>query len=51
MNCPHCSKPIDDKVISKHLASKGGQKSTRVISPEAQKKMQEGRARRKSLPK
>jgi hypothetical protein len=24
MNCPHCTKQINNKLISKHLASKGG---------------------------
>jgi hypothetical protein len=24
MNCPHCNKRISDKVLAKHLASKGG---------------------------
>lgn len=43
MNCPHCSKEIDNKTISKALASKGGSRSRRAIDPEAQAKMQEGR--------
>lgn len=24
MNCPHCGKNISDKLIAKHLGSKGG---------------------------
>ncbi len=43
MNCPHYNKQIDNKLISKHLASKGGKSSKRTISPEAQAKMQANR--------
>jgi hypothetical protein len=24
MICPHCNQPIDDQLLAKHLASKGG---------------------------
>ena len=48
MNCPHCTKQIDDKLISKHLASKGGKASKRGISIEAQEKMQAGRGKSKA---
>ncbi len=47
MKCPHCDKNIPDKVISKHLASKGGTKSKRTITPVEQKKLQA--ARKKAL--
>ena len=50
MNCPHCTKPIDDKLISKHLASKGGGTSKRTdmgAGSEGQKKAQEGRRKAK----
>ena len=43
MICPHCKKDIDDKLINKHFASKGGAASKRKLSPEAQEKMQAGR--------
>ena len=43
MKCPYCSKLIDDKLISNHLATKGGKAGKRKISPEAQAKMQAGR--------
>ena len=43
MKCPHCRKEISNEVISRALASKGGRKSKRSISPEAQTKMQEAR--------
>jgi len=47
MKCPHCGKNISDKMISKHLASKGGAKSKRTITPAQQKKLQA--ARKKAL--
>jgi hypothetical protein len=34
MKCPRCGKKISDKAIAKHLASKGGSKSRRVLTPE-----------------
>jgi predicted transcriptional regulator len=34
MKCPKCGKKISDKEIAKHLASKGGSKSRRVLTPE-----------------
>ena len=43
MICPHCKKDIPDKTVAKHLASKGGAKSKRTITPEQQAKMQERR--------
>ena len=47
MICPCCNTSIDDKLISKHLASKGGKAGSRKISPEAQAKMQAGRKKKK----
>ena len=51
MICPHCNEEIDDSLIAKHLASKGGKsggkKSKRKITPEQQAKMQEARKRGK----
>ena len=47
MNCPHCNKDIDDKAIAAHMGRKGGDKSKRKISPEAQAKMQRARAKNK----
>lgn len=47
MKCPHCTKPIDDKLISKHLASKGGKASKRQLSPETAKKMVEAREKKR----
>lgn len=48
MKCPHCGEKISDKVIAKHLASKGGSKSRRVLTPEQARKMVEAReAKRK----
>lgn len=47
MDCPHCKKTIDDKMIAKYLAAKGGSKGKRLISPEAQAKMQAGRKLKK----
>ena len=41
MKCPHCGKPIKDE-----WRSKGGSKSKREISPEAQRKMQQGRKKK-----
>jgi hypothetical protein len=32
MDCPHCQKPIPDKMIAKHLAAKGGSKSKRKLT-------------------
>ena len=43
MKCPHCKKDIPDSEVAKHLASKGGSKSRRTITPQQQRKMQEGR--------
>lgn len=47
MNCPHCKQEIDDALIAKYLAAKGGKsggkKSRRIITPEQQAKMQEAR--------
>ncbi len=43
MKCPKCGTKISDKVIAKHLASKGGSKSRRVLTPEQARKMVEAR--------
>jgi len=34
MKCPHCNKDIDDTLIAKHLASKGGKKSSSNLTKE-----------------
>jgi len=47
MKCPLCSKPIDDKLISKHLASKGGKASKRQLNPETARKMVEAREKKR----
>jgi Spy/CpxP family protein refolding chaperone len=39
MKCPKCGKKISDKAIAKHLASKGGSKSRRVLTPEQAREM------------
>lgn len=39
MKCPHCGKMIDDALISKHLASKGGRKSKRTLTKEQAQEM------------
>ena len=51
MRCPHCNKEIPNEQIAKALASKGGSKSRRKISPEQQAKMQAARRRKKDLAK
>jgi|SaaInlLV_10m_DNA_2_1039722.scaffolds.fasta_scaffold00136_25 hypothetical protein len=43
MICPNCLKNISDKVVGRYWGAKGGSKSKRVITPEQQVKMQEGR--------
>ena len=43
MICPHCNIDIDNKTIAKHLASSGGKKSKRKITPEQQATMQAAR--------
>lgn len=47
MRCPHCQKDIPDTEVAKHLASKGGKKSRREITPEQQAKMQQARKEKK----
>ena len=39
MKCPHCLKEINDKIISKYFASKGGSASRRKLSSNDAKKM------------
>ena len=34
MKCPHCNKDINDTLIAKHLASKGGKKSSDNLTKE-----------------
>jgi len=34
MQCPFCNKDIDDTLIAKHLASKGGKKSSSNLTKE-----------------
>lgn len=47
MNCPKCGNTISDKEIAKHLASKGGKKSRRSLSPEDARKMVEAREKKR----
>ncbi|MFQ5965663.1 MAG: hypothetical protein ACE5KZ_15420 [Candidatus Scalinduaceae bacterium] len=47
MKCPNCKKEISDKIIAKHLASKGGTISKREITTRQQKDMQAGRLKKK----
>jgi len=47
MICPHCRKDIPDATVAKHLASKGGGKSKRAITPEQQAIMQQARKEKK----
>ena len=49
MKCPNCNHNIPNKVIAKHLGSKGGEKSKRDIPEEAQRKMQEGRKKKPKI--
>jgi hypothetical protein len=53
MICPNCGEEIDDKLISKHLAGKGGRASSRTLSSEDAKKMaaQRGKGDKKKPPK
>lgn len=44
MNCPYCQKQIPDTDLARHLASKGGSKSKRKITPAQQRKMQAARS-------
>jgi hypothetical protein len=37
MKCPHCQKLIDDKLVSKHLGSKGGKADKKGKRPDLQK--------------
>ena len=46
MKCPHCQKEIEDTLIAAHLASKGGSRSKRKITPEQQTAMQQARQNR-----
>lgn len=34
MKCPNCNQEIDDTLIAKHLASKGGKKSASNLTKE-----------------
>lgn len=45
--CPHCSKEIDDQILARHLASKGGKASTKLSSERA-KNMVKAREDKKS---
>lgn len=47
MKCPNCKTEIDDKEISHYMASKGGKKSKRKITPDQQAEMQAARNRKK----
>jgi hypothetical protein len=39
MKCPSCNADIPDKTIAKHLAAKGGAKSSRTLTPEQARAM------------
>lgn len=39
MKCPHCNKDIEDALLARHLASKGGKKSKRTLTPEQARNM------------
>lgn len=47
MTCPHCQNEIPDSAIARHIASKGGSKSRRAITPKQQRKMQAARKKAK----
>lgn len=47
MKCPHCQQEITDDLIAHYLASKGGKKSKRVLTPEQAKAMVEAREKKK----
>ena len=47
MICPHCQKEIEDALLARYLASKGGKKGTRTLTPEQQAMMLEARNRKK----
>jgi len=51
MKCPYCSHEITDKLIAHYLASKGGKKSKRVLTPEQARKMVEAREKKKRFQK
>jgi len=46
MKCPHCNGEISDTEAARYIASKGGSKSKRRITPEQQAKMQAARRRK-----
>jgi len=39
MKCPHCGKTINLKKAARELASKGGSKSRRILTPEQAREM------------
>lgn len=49
MKCPHCGKEISDKLIARHLASKGGQKSRRTLTTEQAQEMVRIREEKKNV--
>ena len=51
MKCPKCMHVIDDKLVAKYRAAKGGAKGKRAINKEAQAKMQAGRQTKKEIKK
>lgn len=51
MKCPHCAEDIDEKLISKYFASKGGKISKRVLTSEQAKAMVKSRENRKQTKK
>lgn len=47
MKCPKCHADIPDKTIAKHLASKGGSKSRRKLTPAQARAMVKAREQKK----
>ena len=50
MKCPKCAANIPDSAIAKHLASKGGSKSKRTLTPAQAKAMVAAREKKKATP-
>jgi|GEM_PF-2298884 len=48
MNCPHCQKRIDDKIIARHFASRGGKLSKRELDTVTAKKMVAAREKKRA---
>ena len=50
MTCPHCQTDIDDVILARHMASKGGKKSRRTLTPDQQAMMRAAKKSKKSKP-